>query len=169
MNDDFLKQLNSASRSKEEVLNEKHNQMIRECHQNAKDEYEEIKSKLLQQVSEGNYVEIDGKKHISYLYLPWYKPCNYIFDDGVHREIKGRFNPHMKITDTGIMKYTPREPEKWNCYIEELKRLGYQEGISITAVMKSYYGDVLCSYPTTTNDKRFMMSGGLYLKCTADF
>jgi len=170
MNDDFLKQLNSASRSKEEVINEKHNQMVHECHQRAKDEYEEIKNKLLQQVSEGNYTEIDGKKHISYLYDPRYKPCNYIFDNGVRREIKGRFNPHLKVTDTGIKKYTPREPEKWNCYIEELKRLGSQEGISITAVMRSnYYEGLMYNFPTTTSDKRFTLSAGLYLKCTANF
>lgn len=55
--------------------------------------------------------------------------------------------------------------------MNEIKRLGDEEGITIYAVIKSDFYNATCPYPTKTNDKRFKMYCGtnLCLKCIAEF
>lgn len=170
MDKSFLQQLNDASRDKDDVLKEKKNQVIVDCHQKAKAEYDILKRELLNQASNGNYTVFEDKKYILYLYNPRFTPCGYIFDNGISHEMKGIFNRKLKTKDTGVKRYSPREPDKWEYYINELKRLGQEDGVSITAIMKSnYYDNVMYNFPTVTSDKRFILSAGLYLKCTAEF
>ena len=170
INNTFLEQLNDASCNKEDVIKEHKNLEKSKCTEKAKYEYDNLKKQLLDQVSKGNYTEFNGKKYISYLYNPLFVPCDYIYDNGIRHEIAGVFNKKLKTTNTGIKKYTPRYPDKWNYYINELKQLGTKDEIEIIAVMCSnYYDGVMYSFPTVTSDKRFVLSAGLYLKCSAMF
>lgn len=170
MTNDFRQQLNSASRDKNEVLSEQNQRMISDCRQRAKSEYYNLKEHLLDQVSKGNYVQSEDKKALTYLYNPIYIPCNYIFDNGIRSETKGLFRRKLKVVNTGVKQYMPKEPDKWNYYIEELKRLGNQDNISIDAVMCSdYYDNLMYSFPTIINDKKFILSARLCLKCYVEF
>lgn len=77
----------------------------------------------------------------------------------------------VKTRDIGIVSYTPRQPDKWDMYMNEIKRLGDEEGITICAVIKSDMYNVTCPYPTKISDKRFKTYCGrsLCLKCIAEF
>lgn len=167
-NDSFRKQLNYACRDIEDVLKEQNEQVIEEIRNQAEYDYDCIKNQLLYEVSQGNFITINNKKYVSCFYEADNFEFSYYYDDGLRTKNR-KFR--IKTKDIGVISYQPRNPDIWDMYMNEIKRLGNNDDIAIYAVIRSDEYDISCPYPTKTNDKRFKLyfRTRLCLKCIVRF
>lgn len=170
MSNDFRQQLNKACRNKEDVLREQKSRENAQILNQVDTDYKQLKEQLLKEVSKGNFAKVNNKKSASCLYTSPYLSSVYKYKDGRSYSFK-RFSKELKVKDTGIIEYVPRDSEQWDIYINEIKRLGNQDGITIKPVLRSSLYDLICNFPVSTSNKKFELHCGisLCLYCTVEF
>jgi len=169
MSNDFLNQLASVSKSREDVEAQKSDMLEIAAINEAYTEYEKLKKEILNYAKNVGHVSNENHKFICYYYKPTSFHSRFIHDNGI--KITTSLFGGTKLKNTNVISFRPHPDTKWDVYYNEIVKLGQSDGIEIRSVLYDNIKNALISdYPITTQckDGRFVFAE-LRLFCTIKF
>jgi hypothetical protein len=162
MNEDFKSKLREMAKSPQEIEQNTTDLYRR----SAQSEYNRLKDEMIKYVSTHGCDEKNGKKVVTYYYIP----------SSIEAKISHYSATHSvkKVFRTSYIRYTaygPSDEKAWKVYIEEITKLAKADDISITPVLFQHYPAKLeAPFPLSTCDRDWTISAGitLRLKCVAE-